>query len=417
MRKKTLKNIIYLYGISVSKIMFSLITLPYLTRVLTTDSYGVVAYVKTIMSYMQLIVDFGFSYSATKDIVEATKTGKEEIEKVVGDTLLAKIILVILAFAILLFISLFVPILKNNLLFTLLSFIPVGSTILLFDFLFKGLEMMHVSTTRFIITKTISTVLTMILIKNDSHILLIPILDIIGTIAAGVLVVWEMSKLKIKLRFDSIKESVIKLKKSAVYFLSDFSTTAFGALNTVVIGMHLSTTDVAYWSLVSYMLSAVMSFYTPITGGIYPDMVAHKTFSLVKKILRFFMPIIFLGCIFTLVVAKYALVIIGGKEYAAAASLLRAMTPLLALGFPVMLIGWPTLGAIGKAKEVTTSTIISAVFQATGLILLVLIDKFNLINIATVRILSESVLLSVRAFFCYKNRHLFSDYKAKSIVA
>ncbi|NMA17020.1 MAG: oligosaccharide flippase family protein, partial [Erysipelotrichia bacterium] len=308
MRKKTLKNIIYLYGISVSKIMFSLITLPYLTRVLTTDSYGVVAYVKTIMSYMQLIVDFGFSYSATKDIVEATKTGKEEIEKVVGDTLLAKIILVILAFAILLFISLFVPILKNNLLFTLLSFIPVGSTILLFDFLFKGLEMMHVSTTRFIITKTISTVLTMILIKNDSHILLIPILDIIGTIAAGVLVIWEMSKLKIKLRFDSIKESVIKLKKSAVYFLSDFSTTAFGALNTVVIGMHLSTTDVAYWSLVSYMLSAVMSFYTPITGGIYPDMVAHKTFSLVKKILRFFMPIIFLGCIFTLVVAKYALV-------------------------------------------------------------------------------------------------------------
>lgn len=417
MRKKTLKNIIYLYGMSVSKIMFSLLTLPYLTRVLTTDSYGIVSYVKTTMSYMQLIVDFGFSYSATKDIVEATKIGKEDIEKVVGNTLLAKIILVIIAFIILFIISLFIPILKENILFTLLSFIPVASTILLFDFLFKGLEMMHVSTTRFVVTKTISTVFTIILIKNDSHILLIPILDIIGTIVAGLLVMWEMSKLKIKLRFTSLKESIIKLKESAVYFLSDFSTTAFGALNTVVIGMYLSKTEVAYWSLVTYMLSAVMSFYTPITGGIYPDMVAHKTFSLVKKLLRFFMPIIFLGCIFTLVVAKYALIIIGGQEYAAATSLLRAMTPLLALSFPVMLIGWPTLGAIGKAKEVTTSTIISAVFQATGLIFLVIIDKFSLLNIATVRLLSETVLLSVRTFFCYKNRYLFSDYKTKKSTA
>ena len=397
--------------------MFSLLTLPYLTRVLTTDSYGIVSYVKTIMSYMQLIVDFGFSYSATKDIVEATKIGKEDIEKVVGNTLLAKIILVIIAFIILFIISLFIPILKENILFTLLSFIPVASTILLFDFLFKGLEMMHVSTTRFVVTKTISTVFTIILIKNDSHILLIPILDIIGTIVAGLLVMWEMSKLKIKLRFTSLKESIIKLKESAVYFLSDFSTTAFGALNTVVIGMYLSKTEVAYWSLVTYMLSAVMSFYTPITGGIYPDMVAHKTFSLVKKLLRFFMPIIFLGCIFTLVVAKYALIIIGGQEYAAATSLLRAMTPLLALSFPVMLIGWPTLGAIGKAKEVTTSTIISAVFQATGLIFLVIIDKFSLLNIATVRLLSETVLLSVRTFFCYKNRYLFSDYKTKKSTA
>ena len=44
---------------------------------------------------MQLIVDFGFSYSATKDIVVFTKTGKEEIEKIVGDVLRGKIILIL----------------------------------------------------------------------------------------------------------------------------------------------------------------------------------------------------------------------------------------------------------------------------------------------------------------------------------
>ena len=60
-----------LYGMSIAKIVFPLLTLPYLTRVLSVESYGVVSYVKAVMQYMQLVVDFGFMLSGTKDIVNA----------------------------------------------------------------------------------------------------------------------------------------------------------------------------------------------------------------------------------------------------------------------------------------------------------------------------------------------------------
>lgn len=53
---------------NIAKMMFPLLTLPYLTRVLTADCFGVVAYVKAVMQYMQLIVDFGFVLSGTKDM-------------------------------------------------------------------------------------------------------------------------------------------------------------------------------------------------------------------------------------------------------------------------------------------------------------------------------------------------------------
>lgn len=53
------------------KSYFPLLTLPYLTRVLSVESYGVVSYVKAVMQYMQLVVDFGFMLSGTKDIVNA----------------------------------------------------------------------------------------------------------------------------------------------------------------------------------------------------------------------------------------------------------------------------------------------------------------------------------------------------------
>ena len=64
-QKNVLKNIIMLYGMSIAKIVFPLLTLPYLTRVLSVESYGVVSYVKAVMQYMQLGVDFGFMLSGT----------------------------------------------------------------------------------------------------------------------------------------------------------------------------------------------------------------------------------------------------------------------------------------------------------------------------------------------------------------
>ena len=76
------KNTAMLFIFNIAKIIFPFVTLPYLTRTLSTDTYGSVAYIKTVMNYMQIIVDFGFVLSATKDIVnvkEALLFGQEPI--------------------------------------------------------------------------------------------------------------------------------------------------------------------------------------------------------------------------------------------------------------------------------------------------------------------------------------------------
>ena len=49
-KNKIINNTIMLMIFNISKILFPFITLPYLTRVLTTDTYGVVTYVKTVMT-------------------------------------------------------------------------------------------------------------------------------------------------------------------------------------------------------------------------------------------------------------------------------------------------------------------------------------------------------------------------------
>ena len=409
MKKNIVKNIILLYGFSIAKIIFPLMTLPYLTRVLNVNTYGVVSYVKNIMIYIQIVIDFGFMLSGTKEIVEV-RDDKKKLGKIAGDILFARILLSIIVLIILIILCAILPILKAYTGYTLISFVSVFLSIFLFDYVFRGIEEMQVITLRFVIMKGIATAFTFILVKNDSDIFWIPILDCIGSAVAVIMVFIELKKRNITIGFTSLKEVINKLIESAIYFTSDMATTAFGALNTVLIGAFLSATDVAYWDLCMSIVSAVQALYSPINNGIYPDMVKSKDFNVIKKSLKIFMPIIIFGCIFTFIIAKYALLILGGSQYTKGADLLRSLTPVLLFSFPSMLLGWPTLGAIGKVKEVTFTTIITAIIQIIGLVALIILHQFNLVLIALLRGGTELFMLICRSILCNKYKTEFKIY-------
>ena len=280
--KNIVNNTIMLMIFNIAKIIFPFITLPYLTRVLTTNAYGTVAYVKTIMTYMQILVDFGFVLSATKDIVNY-KNNKEKLEYVVGDTLLARIILGVIGLIIILILSFTLPILRNNVLYTVLSYVVVFESVFLMDFLFRGLEKMHIITIRFILMKVISTVLTFVFIKNDSNLLWIPVLDIISSFIAIVLVLAEIKKIDLKMKFSGIKNVMKSIKNSFVYFISNVASTSFNALSTIIIGIYVSPTEVAYWSICMQIIGTIQACYSPISDGIYPEMIRSKNIKLIKR--------------------------------------------------------------------------------------------------------------------------------------
>lgn len=399
--KKATKNTSMMYLMNIAKMIFPLITLPYLTRVLSIDSYAVVAYVKAVMQYMNILLIFGFSLSATKDIVNA-KEDKVKIGKITGSVLMAKAFLSCIAFIILFIMIMFIPLLRENVVFTILSFINIVITEMMADFLFRGIDKMDIIAIRFIVTKTIATILTFVFIQGDSQILFIPILDIIGSLVALVLVFFEIRKLQIRIVLGPISLAFCKLKESAIYFMSDMATTAFGALNTLLVGIFVSKADVSYWSLCMQLISAVQSMYTPITTGIYPTMVRTKSIKFIKSILLLFMPIVTLGCAFCILFSDNIVTIVGGSQYAPAARVFRFLVPVLFFSFPGVILGWPSLGAIGRQKETTFSTIITAIAQIIGLLVLICLCQFTLINIAVLRGITELLMCIIRGGFCLK---------------
>ena len=410
-KSKVASNTVMLYVMTVAKLIFPLLTMPYLTRVLSEEGYGFVSYVKSCMTYMQLIVDFGFILSSVKDIVKANGDN-QKIGQIAGNTVVSKILLGIVAAVALIVMCFAIDILRINTTFVVLSFVTVFTTAFLADFLFRGIEKMHYITVTYLVAKTISTALTFVLVKDDSTMMWIPILDIISNLISIAIAFAIIKKLKIKISFTGLKDCFNMIKDSFSYFLSSVATTAFAALNTLLIGIYITDlTEVANWSLCLTIISAIQGLYTPITNSVYPHMIKAKDLKFIHKILLIFMPVVIVGCVICYYFADLALFIVGGEKYVEASGLFRLMIPILFFSFPAQVYGWPTLGAIGKVKQTTISTTVTAIVQVLGLALLMIIDKFTLNALAILRFSTEALMMIIRMSMTYKNRKSFTGDK------
>ena len=407
-KSKVFSNTVMLYIMSIAKLIFPLLTLPYLTRVLSEDTYGFVSYVKSCMTYMQLIVDFGFILSSVKDIVNANGDLKK-IGTIAGNTVAAKLILTLAAGVVLVVMCFAIKILQLNILFVILSFITVALTAFLADFLFRGIEKMHYISIIFVITKAISTAMTFVMVKGDDTMMWIPVLDILANVIAVGITVGILAKLQIRICFSGIRDCLNMIKDSFAYFLSNVASTAFAALNTLIIGIYMTDlTLVAHWSLCYNIIGAIEGLYAPICNGVYPHMIRERSLKFIHRIMAIFMPIVTLGCVFCFFAAEPALWIIGGEKYTVAADVFRWLIPVLFFCFPVQLYGWPTLGAVGKVKETTLSTVIAAVAQVVGLLALAFSGYLTLVSMAILRFSTEALMMTIRMWFTYRNRKCFS---------
>lgn len=361
-----LQNTISLYLMNIVKLFFPILTLPYLTRILSTDSYGLVTYVRALIIYVQLIIDFGFLLSSTKSIVFAAGD-KKKIGQVLGDTLAEKIILAICAVILFVIAVVLIPILNQNKIFSLFYLFSALVTIFMFDFMFRGLEKMHLIAIPYIISKSITTFLTFVIIHGDNQILLLPILEIIGNVIAVIISLYFVKRLEIRISFSSFNKLIKDLKESFVYFISNFATTVFGALTIVISGFYLSMSNIAIWGICMQILSAAKALYNPITNSLYPHMLREKDMRIIKKINIVMIIPMLIGSIIVIFASEIVMLIIGGDKYLDSSNVLRYLLPAFIFSFYSMVYGWPVLGAISKAKETTITTIIASIVQICGL--------------------------------------------------
>ncbi len=397
------KNTFWLAIFQLAKMVFPFLILPILTRRLSVETYGSLTFIKTVMNFLQIFLDFGFMLSATKEIAKI-KNDTNQIQQIMADTLLARLLLGGIGFLLIVILSFFFPILGNNFLFTITSYLTVFLSIFLFDFLFRGLEIIHVMTIRFIVMKTISFLLTIFFVRQDHQIILIPLFDILSSVIAIILVAFELQKRNFRLIRPRLKSSIRSLKISLIYFLSDVSATAFNAISTIIIGLVFSSTEVALFGVSIQIIGAIQALLGQLSSGIYPIMVRQKSRKFIQQIFQKTIPLVFLFTGLTIILLPFVLQVLAGDKYAAAHPIIQILAITIFFSFINTLLGWPTLGVINQQNKVTLSTIITTVFNLVSLILLYLSSSLNLYSVAITRVITEIILFGIRLYYYKKYR-------------
>ena len=394
------KNTFFLYIMTGAKFVLPLIITACLTRRLGPDAYGVISYLTPVMGYFILLFDFGFSFSATKKIAQH-RADPVLIEKTIAAVYTAKILLVLAGFLPLMLLLLCIDLLRQYVLLTVLYYLSTAAQIFIPDFLYRGLEKMEGVTTRYILAKLITAVLIFLAVRDDGGLILVPLAYLIGTVAAALHTNHHMvKKLGYRVALGGLREAAAELRESGIYFVSTFASTALSVTSTFVMGIvGMPTAQIAYWGVAFQVVQAVQAMYDPITTSIYTHVAGKRDHKFVLRITLCLLPLVAVGCVLLYWLAGLAVKIIAGSAYLAAVPVLQALTPMLLFSFVAQMLGFPLLGALGRERQASFTTLVAAGAQILGLVGLALSHHFTLLSLAQLRNVTELIFMILRIYF------------------
>ena len=415
-------NTLMLYILTFSNYFLSLLVVPYETRVLKTAGYGELGVAMAIMVYFQLFIDFGFLLSATEE-VSRNRQNHRLLSVVMTAVTCCKLALSLLSALVLFVLCQVIPAWQGKFGFYLLFFLGTAINAMLPDYLYRGLEKMSAITIRTVCIRAFSTLGIFLFLKSPEDIWVIPVLTAVGNLLA-ILACFYDAKKRLNVRFCRVSGADVwlRMKESSVFFLSRFATTAYSALNTIILDI-VSPGEIAvagemvknpvrgYYTSADKLMTTGKQALSPISDSLYPYMVKHHDYRLVKKVLLILEPIIFAGCTVIFLFAPQFCQLLFGEDFAPAGNVLRVMLPTAVVILPSYICGFPMLSSMGLAKHANYSTIFGSVIHVINLAVLYLTGNMSMITLGAAMSVAETLILAYRLVVIWLHRdRLKGDY-------
>lgn len=406
--RKILENIVSLTGLQFASYILPLLTLPYLTMVLGPDKFGLTQYAIALITYFQIITDYGFNLSATREAAIYREDDAKKSE-IFSSVMSIKLLLCILTFIILLLIVMFIPKFNADLMVYILTFGMVIGYMLFPTWFFQAMEYMKYTSILNIIGKVIYTVAIFLFIHNQGDYLLVPIINSIGLIVVGIAGFYiAVKKFNIKLKIPSVKSIIYHLKEGWYVFISTVAINMYTTTNTFLLGLLTNNTLVGYYSIAEKIVLAANGLLNPISQALYP-FVSRKTqdekdevnINFIRNLTKLMAIIGLILSAGIFIFAKPIILIIFGNAYANSVILLEILS---ALPFVVALstvFGVQTMLTHNYKKAFSSITLLGGILNIV--LAVILIFFYQQLGVAISFVVTETFITV--AMFIFLQTH------------
>lgn len=250
--------------------LFPLITLPYLSRVIGVDGFGEIAFATSIMVFIETFVDFGFNYTATRDIARQ-REDIGEVSNIFSNVMWAKALLMLVGFAILCVLIWVIPSLNEKRLLILLTFLYIPGHIIFPDWFFQAMEKMKYITIMNVLSKFIFTVLIFIVIKEKSDYVWQPLLTAIGYWVSGACAMWFIiRKFNISIKRPNLHNIWASIRDSWNMFLSLLFPNLYTNFSTILLRSSCGEAATGLYSAGQKFISLVDQLFQVLSRTFYP---------------------------------------------------------------------------------------------------------------------------------------------------
>ena len=397
LKSKVFKNGFWLTVLQLVNTVIPILTIPYITRILGAEEYGVFSIALNWVTYLQVLVEYGFGLSGARKVSLDEKD--KDLNRTFNNIISARLLLCIVSIIILNFIAFISKFeLKTYISILLLSTMILGTTFQL-TWLFQGKQDMKFITIANVTARIISVLLIFILVKTNENLYLYCFFySITWMISSAISLYIAKKKYRLKFRISSIKDILHELNDGKYLFASAALIKIFSGFGVTVLGIIASSATTGVYAAISKIPFILTMFFVPISQAIYPHNSAKfkNNFSDgVKNVKKICIPICLIFLVISIVIALFKDIIVYimfGSSYAEYSIIIIPLVLQFILAMINNFLGVQILVASGNQKRYSFSLIIGGISIILSNIILG--HLYGIYGIAFAAVVGETILSS-----------------------
>ena len=248
------------------------LVLPIISRILGASLFGSVSYAQNIVTYLTLLINYGFEYSATRQISIA-REDKAKTDAIFWSVIAAKGMLLILSFAILAVLPFCMErVACDPKLYIYTALANIGIVFFPTWYL-QGVQQMDKMAWANFFTKLLGAVLVLSLVREASAYRLYPLLmsasSILIGIGAMIYVIRHFGISRPVLSRQTLREV---MQAGAPIFLNNVFVALYTTANMTILGMYAADDVIGYFSGAQRLIQALnMVVVMPVSMAVFPE--------------------------------------------------------------------------------------------------------------------------------------------------